>query len=288
MLTRRDFLKLSISAACISALPAGAEAFGWFGRERIVPLRSFDTHQNESIFYSKDYFEKIRNFNHAFSDDLIADKREFALIKSCCKKTYALMRYIGFGNFNVLNFDEALSYMKNVDRLSAFTKEELSYIEMFFERDAAEYGFFGEKVFKNLTERVDKSRMVKIPGSGHYIYKSQSLSVYNNITREMSSLILTSGVRSIVKQLHLFLNKAVDTQGNLSMASRSVAPVGYSYHGIGDFDVGIKGWGAENFTDRFATTSEYSRLISQGYMRIRYDKKNPYGVRFEPWHVKVV
>ncbi len=47
------------------------------------------------------------------------------------------------------------------------------------------------------------------------------------------------------------------------MASRSIAPVGYSYHGIGDFDVGIKGWGFENFTDKFATTDEYSRLMKK-------------------------
>ncbi|PLX69205.1 MAG: peptidase M15 [Denitrovibrio sp.] len=288
MTTRRDFLKLSFSAALITASPSTLSAFSGYGLNKPVPIRSFESGPSENVFSSREYFEKIRNFNHAFSDDLIADSAEFALIRSCQKKTYALMRYIGFGNFNIVNFDEALKYMNNVSALTPFTKQELNYLDMLFARDASVYGFFGERIFDSLTDNVDQSKLEKIPGSGHYVYKSSSLSIYRNITTEMKSLTLTSGVRSVVKQLHLFLSKVVETKGNLSMASRSIAHVGYSYHGIGDFDVGIKGWGYDNFTDKFATTDEYSKLMSKGYMRIRYDKKNPYGVRFEPWHVKVV
>jgi D-alanyl-D-alanine carboxypeptidase len=135
---------------------------------------------------------------------------------------------------------------------------------------------------------VKEKHITKIPNTGHYLYKGKAVDVYNRITSEMDTLILTSGVRGVVKQASLFLNKIVETKGNISMASRSIAPIGYSFHGVGDFDVGIKGWGHNNFTDKFATTSEYSRLMEGGYMRIRYDRKNPYGVRFEPWHVKVV
>lgn len=288
MTTRRDFLKYSLSAAILSSLPAGAHAFSGYGLNRPVPIRSFESGPAESVFASGEYFEKIRNFNHAFTDDIIADRKEFDLIKSCRRKTHALMRYVGFGNFNILNFDEALAYMNNSESLTPYTKAELEYIEMLFARDASVYGFFGERIFEKITDRVDENKLVKIPGSGHYVYKNQSLHTYRKITTEMKSLTLTSGVRSVVKQLHLFLSKAVETQGNLSMASRSIAPVGYSYHGIGDFDVGIKGWGYDNFTDKFATTDEYSKLMQRGYMRIRYDRKNPYGVRFEPWHVKVV
>jgi len=288
MISRRDFLKLSFSAAAFSAMPMELHAFSGYGYSKPSPVQSFGAGFKESVFTSRDYFDKIRNFNHAFQDDLVADAVEFSLIKSCVRKTNALMRYVGFGNFNVLNFDEALSFMRSNDQLPAFTQAELDYIEMLFARDASVYGFYGERIFTKLTDSVNSDKMIKIPGSGHFIYKSLSLSTYEKITNEMQSLTLTSGVRSIVKQLHLFLSKAVDTEGNLSMASRSIAPVGYSYHGIGDFDVGIKGWGVENFTDKFATTDEYSKLMTHGYMRIRYDRKNPYGVRFEPWHVKVV
>ncbi|MGI9295075.1 MAG: M15 family metallopeptidase, partial [Pseudomonadales bacterium] len=98
---------------------------------------------------------------------------------------------------------------------------------------------------------------------------------------------LTSGIRGIVKQMQLFLAKAVVTNGNLSQASRSLAPPGYSYHGIGDFDLGKVGFGLRNFTESFATTDEYKRLIDLGYVSIRYTETNPFGVRHEPWHIKI-
>ncbi len=53
-------------------------------------------------------------------------------------------------------------------------------------------------------------------------------------------MYLTSGVRGVAKQFILFLAKAEANGGNLSLASRSLAPPGYSYHGVGDFDVGEK------------------------------------------------
>jgi CMP-N-acetylneuraminic acid synthetase len=50
----------------------------------------------------------------------------------------------------------------------------------------------------------------------------------------------------------------------------------------------ILGFGYRNFTSDFAHTEEYRKLMDLGYIRIRYPQGNPYGVRFEPWHVKVV
>ena len=100
--------------------------------------------------------------------------------------------------------------------------------------------------------------------------------------------MLTSGVRGVVKQARLFLAKVVRSEGNLSRASRSLAPPGYSYHGIGDFDVGQRGLGAANFTDRFARTRLYRRLVETGHLVERYPLGNDLGVRHEPWHVMVV
>ena len=109
------------------------------------------------------------------------------------------------------------------------------------------------------------------------------------LTRELGDrVILTSGVRSVVKQSLLFLNKAYNSQGNLSLASRQLAPPGYSFHGIGDFDVGQVGFGPANFTERFICTEVYRRLESLGYLTLRYPRDNCLGVRFEPWHIKVV
>jgi hypothetical protein len=74
----------------------------------------------------------------------------------------------------------------------------------------------------------------------------------------------------------------------LSMASRSLAPPGYSFHGVGDFDVGKKGYGIYNFTEKFTGTNVYHRLADLGYLKFRYGPDNNLGVRFEPWHIKVI
>ena len=100
-------------------------------------------------------------------------------------------------------------------------------------------------------------------------------------------MTLTSGVRSVVKQSQLFLTKACETAGNLSQASRSLAPPGYSFHARGDFDIGKAGYGLRNFTSTFAETDVYRKLIELGYVAIRYTETNPFGVRHEPWHIKI-
>lgn len=51
--------------------------------------------------------------------------------------------------------------------------------------------------------------------------------------------------------------------------------------------MGIVGWGTRNFTNEFATTDEFRRLQDLGYIDIRYPEDNRFGVRFEPWHIKV-
>jgi len=93
-------------------------------------------------------------------------------------------------------------------------------------------------------------------------------------------VILTSGVRGNVKQIHLFLAKAIEAQRNLSRASRSPAPPGHSYHGFGDFDVGKIGYGEHKFTSDFSSTQEYEKIATLGYVDIRYPTDNLFGVRF--------
>ena len=62
---------------------------------------------------------------------------------------------------------------------------------------------------------------------------------YQQIRRDLGdTVLLTSGVRGLAKQYHLFLTKTVETRGNLSQAARSLAPPGYSFHAVGDFDIG--------------------------------------------------
>jgi len=91
-----------------------------------------------------------------------------------------------------------------------------------------------------------------------------------------------------VKQLSLYISKVKSLNGNLSKASNVIAPPAYTYHAVSDFDVGKKGWGNRNFTSEFARTEEFYKMQKLDYVSIRYTINNKDGVRFEPWHVKVI
>lgn len=232
--------------------------------------------------------EKIDHFNEDFADDIYLPPEKIKLLKQVRARLSRAQEVIGFARFNLLGFDDLLKFAASQPQVGLFTAEELAFIEEIFFFDARKYGFYGEKVTEKLTARFDEKDAVKIPGSGHYIFKGRPQALYEEIVRDVGSdIVLTSGVRSVVKQLHLFLSKAVACEGNLSRASRSLAPPGHSYHGISDFDVGKTGWGYRNFTDQFAKSDVFKRLIDLGYVDIRYTRTNTYGVRFEPWHIAV-
>lgn len=150
------------------------------------------------------------------------------------------------------------------------------------------YGFFGKKISREITDSIAKDEVAKIGDTGHFLLKGESQNLYEQIKQDVGDeVILTSGVRSNVKQIHLFLAKAIEANGNLSRASRSLAPPGHSYHGIDDFDIGKIGLGERNFTADFSSTEEYKKIANLGYVDIRYPTDNLFGVRFEPWHIKI-
>ena len=221
-------------------------------------------------------------------DDIIASAKEYKILYTLYKRLQRLQRIVGHAHFNVLNFDTALKTARWYRKVGAFSRAEIDYFEELFYERAQSYGFYGEKVIVSMTNDIKKRELIKIRHSGHYLFQGDSLNKYNEIRKAMGKrIILTSGVRNIVKQTYLFLNKVVHSKGNLSVASRSLAPAGYSYHGISDFDIGKVGFGAKNFTAQFAKTKEFQTLKSLGYIDIRYPKNNPFGVRYEPWHIKV-
>jgi zinc D-Ala-D-Ala carboxypeptidase len=235
-------------------------------------------HINKAIYFEQDY-----------ADDIFISTEESPLLYSVHLRLKKLQSQVGYGHFNILNFDDALTFAKRYSAVGRFTPAELEFIEDIFSRNATDYGFYGEKVIASLTSTIKKPQAFKVPHTGHYLFKEQSIQYYEKLRKHVGEgIVLTSGIRSNVKQLHLFLAKVVRVNGNLSRASRSLAPPGYSYHGVGDFDVGRKGWGGKNFTDAFSQTDEFKRMQDLGYVTIRYDEGNTLGVRFEPWHIKVV
>lgn len=236
-----------------------------------------------------DYLTKIRNFDADFLTDIYLPESKRLLLASTVARLERVQSYVGHGNFNLLGFDEMLFFARNYEAIGPFEKAELDFLEEIFFADANRYGFFGEKVTPDLTTRIPIRNVQKIEGSGHYLLKGASLNLYNQIRNDVGpQLLLTSGIRNVVKQMHLFLAKTLQSNLNLSKASRSLAPPGHSFHCIGDFDVGKIGLGELNFTEDFSHTDEFRRMVSLGYIDIRYTDTNEFGVRYEPWHIKIV
>jgi len=217
------------------------------------------------------------------------NNQEVDIFLSICKKIDLIKKTVGYGNFNILSFDGMLKTAARYSKIGKFTPVEIAFIEKMFYEDPSKYGFYGQRTVESLTNIISKKNVVKIPHTGHYLFKKHSDNLYERVITDVGkSLILTSGVRNVPKQMNLYFNKIKKTGGNITLASSSLAPPGYSYHSIGDFDVGKKGWGYKNFTASFVTTKEFWRLRSLSYVSIRYTLNNKDGVRFEPWHVKTI
>ncbi|WP_432734444.1 D-alanyl-D-alanine carboxypeptidase family protein [Maridesulfovibrio sp. FT414] len=276
-MNRRLFLKnfcSTVAAAALCAIPATG-----FAEERVRSVNEKDL---------KDYLHIMANFDRPQPSDTILAPDRLILLNSTLKRLRRVQRTVGFGNFCVLSFDEAIRVAASYPSVGQFTEQEKDFLDETFNFDATVYGFYGEKPVTSLTSAASAKDLIKIPRTGNFLFRGDPHKKYLQIEKELgSSVYLTSGVRGIMKQFILFLSKAAANQGNLSLASRSLAPPGYSYHAVGDFDVGEKGLGAANFSSSFAETNTCTRLRELGYLKLRYPEDNLFGVRFEPWHIKV-
>lgn len=236
----------------------------------------------------KDYLVKMRFFDLLHDDDVFLEGNDQLLLNTVVARLKRIQLVIGHGNFHLAGFDEIIQVAKTYPAVGQFTVEELTFLEKIFYRDASQYGFLGEKPFRNITETIDRAKVVKVKGTGHFLYSNESLETFRKIKDDLGNdVILTSGLRGIAKQFLLFLDKAKNNEGNLSLASRSLAPPGYSFHSAGDFDVGQANLGGKNFSELFTSTEVYKKLLDHGYANLRYQKDNLVGVRFEPWHIKL-
>lgn len=234
-----------------------------------------------SPLLAKDFIE--------INQDVILNAEDIKLLYAVDTRLKRLRRFIGFANFNIISLDQALYYARNYSSIGEFTKLELALIEKLFYTEPNKFGFYGEKTVEKITQKIATRDIHKIPHSGHFIFKGKPLDDYNRILKDVGdNLILTSGIRNVVKQLSLYISKVKSLNGNISKASSIIAPPAYTYHAISDFDVGKKGWGNRNFTSDFARTEEFYKMQKLDYVSIRYTINNKDGVRFEPWHVKVI
>jgi hypothetical protein len=236
----------------------------------------------------KDYLTKIRHPDLSHPTDIILAEKENQLLVQIVARLQRLSNIIGYGNFGVVSFDNALKIARDYPIVGEFTSAELDFLEMIYYRNARDYGFYGDKRVVKLTQRINKKDIYKVPYSGNYLFKGSSFAKYEEIKKDLGEeLLLTSGIRGLVKQFYLYLNKVARHEGNLSLASRSLAPPGYSYHATGDFDIGQVGFGKSNFSEKFVSTPVFQKLAAQGYVEYRYQRDNMLGVRYEPWHVKL-
>ena len=280
-MNRRDFIRIATVAGLGLGLNAPRALAQLVQLDSDPPGIGYDASMQE-------YLLKMRNFDKHHPGDIFVDAGEFPLLQSCAERLGRLELVIGYGFFHLLSFDDALRYSRNNARVGAFTEPEITFMEKIFYRDARDYGFLDDKPLKNLTHVVPRNEVVRIARTGNYLYRGDSFEAYQRIKKPIGNRVeLTSGIRSIIKQYRLFLNKAYESGGNFSLASRQVAPPGYSYHGLNDFDVGQTGFGELNFTEQFTGTEAYRRLADLGYLNLRYPRDNLLGVRYEPWHIMV-
>jgi hypothetical protein len=224
-----------------------------------------------------------------FNDDIVLNKEDWNALLSLRGRLRRLKRYIGFANFNVISYNKALFYARNYSSIGAFTELELKLMDRLFYESPVQYGFYGSKTVNEIDNYISYKDVEKIPYTGHFLFKGKPLADYDRLKKDVgNTLVLTSGVRNVIKQMSLYVDKIYRVHGNITKASYSIAPPGYSYHTISDFDVGRKGWGYKNFTADFATTQEFVVMKKLDYIGMRYNKNNKDGVRFEPWHIEVI
>lgn len=295
---RRCFLKLAALSALLYPIAAPASI-----RPLITPTKKKTVYGPVAVRYLgeqsfpvqrmieyriKDYLMKVRNPDATHREDIFLAAPETLLLKDVVERFERLMTTIGHGNFAIVGLDDALNYSKQHSKIGPFTAQELAFLEKIFHRKATEYGFYGKKQVVDITEEVNRDEVEKIPYSGNFLFKGEARVKYEKIKRALGDeVLLTSGIRGLIKQFYLFLHKANRHDGNLSLASRSLAPPGYSYHATGDFDIGQVGLGEDNFSERFTDTQVFKKLAEQGYVEYRYQRDNLLGVRYEPWHVKL-
>ncbi len=295
-MNRRNFFKLVVLAAC--AYPLDVSGVVHFISAKKKKKFAYKTNpiaaqltvpaQKVSDDKVKDYLTKIRHPDSPHADDVYLNDNEQVLLAQVVSRLQRLYRNIGYGNFGVVGFDEAVRFAQNYSVVGRFSAEELDFVEMIYYRNASVYGFYGDKRAAALTQVINKKDIYKVPYSGNYLFKGASLTKYREIKRDLGEeALLTSGIRGLIKQLYLFLNKVERHGGNLSLASRSLAPPGYSYHATGDFDIGQMGFGRNNFSEKFIGTPVFRKLADQGYVEYRYQRDNMLGVRYEPWHIKL-
>ena len=69
---------------------------------------------------------------------------EVEVFLSVCKKVELVKKAVGYGNFNILSFDDMLKIAKRYSWIGKFTDSEITFMEKMFYENPAKYGFYGK------------------------------------------------------------------------------------------------------------------------------------------------
>ena len=239
---------------------------------------------DESI---KDYLFRIRNPDMRHAGDVVADAKTRATLASVNQRLTTVRDVVGFGNFNVLSFDEMLEFGRRYSQIGEFTRSELDLLESLFTRMLRDT----VSLARNLSARSPSGSTCAMSSrfriTGHYVFSGKSLALYEKVLKQVGgNLTLTSGCAASSSRC----SSSSPGRRRRRQPLAGIALIGATGVLISRrrrFRRGYQGWGERNFTDDFASTDEFRSLLDLGYIDIRYPKDNRKGVRFEPWHIKV-
>ena len=101
--------------------------------------------------------------------DFILNEAQRKMIDSVLSKLLRLQRFVGYGNFNIIGWDQSLRLASSREQIGSFSKAELEFIEELFFTNANSLGFYGDKVVTRLSTTIPKQDVLKVPGTGHYL-----------------------------------------------------------------------------------------------------------------------
>jgi len=236
----------------------------------------------------RDYFDRMVAADDVFENDQFLNPLELELAREVVERLRDVEAFVGHGRFTTLNFEAVFKHSAGLAS-RRLTVADIRFLRDIFNRSSESLGFNGPRISNQFLAGHAQEALIFYPKYGEYLLSGDAIEQFERLEAEFgSSVMLTSGYRGHPKQMLLYLEKVVEAQGNLSLASRNRAPAGYSFHFIGDFDVGDVALGEQSFSRRFLKTSIYQSMVRAGWVKWRYPSHNLLGVRFEPWHIASV
>lgn len=145
-MNRRKFLQLLAYGAVTTSL-VGEDLFA--------------TTTSDKIYYPLDSLSTKLNLKG--KKDLFLDKKYEKSFYSVCKKLKLVQRHVGYGNYNVISFDDVINTARWSSNIGDFTSDELAFMEYIFYYNPEEHGFYGERTCQSITHEINMKDIIKIP-----------------------------------------------------------------------------------------------------------------------------